>query len=337
MRTSSRHLLWLLHLVILAPPALPADGQPKRIALIAGKKSHAPGQHEYEHGSRLLKHAIETSPDLKGVRCDVILDGWPRDERLLDEADAIFTFSDGADASEQAHPLLLESRLEVLRRQMRRGCGLVLLHYTLFVPVRRGGPEFLDWAGGFFDYESGEPPRKWLSKIATHATRVSPATPAHPIARGLAPFELREEFYYQMRFRPDDPRTVPILTASIPPGGKDELVAWCVERADGGRGFAFTGGHFHDNWAVEGFRKMMLNAIAWTAKVEVPAKGVASTLPADFQPLPGEPRKSAKAAPGGASIQSLIAGGHNHAARDGFADCDTADEPCRLLPGCCFR
>ena len=30
--------------------------------------------------------------------------------------------------------------------------------------------------------------------------------------------------------------------------GRDEVLAWAVERPDGGRGFGFTGGHFHKNW-----------------------------------------------------------------------------------------
>ena len=30
---------------------------------------------------------------------------------------------------------------------------------------------------------------------------------------------------------------------------------------DGGRGFGFTGGHFHWNWGNDQFRKLMLNAI----------------------------------------------------------------------------
>ncbi|MCX6917466.1 MAG: hypothetical protein NT167_31270, partial [Verrucomicrobia bacterium] len=42
----------------------------------------------------------------------------------------------------------------------------------------------------------------------------------------------------------------------------------------GGRGFGFTGGHFHRNWANDNYRKVVLNAILWTAKVEVPANGV---------------------------------------------------------------
>jgi hypothetical protein len=57
-----------------------------------------------------------------------------------------------------------------------------------------------------------------------------------------------------------------------------QTLAWAVERKDGGRGFGFTGDHTHKNWRIEGFRKMVLNAIVWTAKIEVPKDGVESSL-----------------------------------------------------------
>ena len=53
---------------------------------------------------------------------------------------------------------------------------------------------------------------------------------------------------------------------------------WAVERPDGGRGFGFTGGHFHDNWANDDFRKAVLNALVWVAKVEVPPGGIESKV-----------------------------------------------------------
>jgi hypothetical protein len=59
---------------------------------------------------------------------------------------------------------------------------------------------------------------------------------------------------------------------------------WAVERADGGRGFGFTGGHFHDNWANEQIRKTVLNALVWVAKGTVPAGGIESKVsPEDLE------------------------------------------------------
>ena len=45
------------------------------------------------------------------------------------------------------------------------------------VPQKRGGPEFLDWVGGYFDYETGTAANHWYSKIQTAAT-----TPKNQVA-----------------------------------------------------------------------------------------------------------------------------------------------------------
>ena len=46
----------------------------------------------------------------------------------------------------------------------------------------------------------------------------------------------------------------------------------------------FTGGHFHDNWANDQFRKIVLNALVWLAKADVPASGVESKVtPEDIE------------------------------------------------------
>ena len=112
----------------------------------------------------------------------------------------------------------------------------------------------------------------------------------------MKPFKIYDEWYYNMRFQPD--HVTPILSA-VPPDsathgsdpahsgdpealkahkGMPHHVAWAYERPDGGRGFGFTGGHFHTNWGNENFRKTMLNAILWIAKAEVPANGVQSVV-----------------------------------------------------------
>ena len=107
-----------------------------------------------------------------------------------------------------------------------------------------------------------------------------------------------------MRFSDQMTRVTPLLTAmpsrdtlSRPDGAhsgnpqvrkevleekKPQHLAWAFERGDGkGRGFGFTGGHFHNNWQNDSFRKLVLNAIVWTAHGEVPAEGVTSSTPTE--------------------------------------------------------
>lgn len=72
---------------------------------------------------------------------------------------------------------------------------------------------------------------------------------------------------------------------------------WAVERPDGGRGFGFTGGHFHDNWGNDNYRKVVLNAMVWLAKVDVPKNGIESAVSeADLNANldPKNPRKPKK-------------------------------------------
>jgi trehalose utilization protein len=61
--------------------------------------------------------------------------------------------------------------------------------------------------------------------------------------------------------------------------GMPEHVAWAYQRPDGGRGFGFTGGHVHWNYAHNQLRKLLLNAFCWIAEIEVPAGGVATKTP----------------------------------------------------------
>jgi hypothetical protein len=131
--------------------------------------------------------------------------------------------------------------------------------------------------------------------VNPHWTANFDALPDHPITRGVKPLAIHDEWYYHMRFRDGLEGVTPILTdlpprssLSRPDGshsgnphvraaiarGEPQHMAWATERADGGRGFGFTGGHVHWNWADPNFRKLVLNAIAWCAKVEVPADGV---------------------------------------------------------------
>ncbi len=252
----------------------PAGGLAKdtKVVLLAGVKSHGPGEHEYERGMNLFRHCFDTSLNVRNVTVEVHTGGWPQDERTLDDADTIVIFSDGGSSGSQ-HPLVSGNHMAALEKQMQRGCGLVVIHWTLNLPSTIGNETFLRWVGGFKDFENpprpiGEPVRvqDW-SKQAEH-----------PICRGLKPFAMPEDEYKTPeRLLADHPGFVPILPFPGKPG--DPLWAWAWQRDDGGRGFAFIGGHKHAIWEIEDLRKAVLNAILWTAHKPVPDDGALSSLP----------------------------------------------------------
>ena len=151
--------------------------------------------------------------------------------------------------------------------------GLVCFHAATAVEDAVEG-QFLDWVGGN---------KKIGYSLHPMARNISLALPSaeHPVCRGVQPMKfLEEEFYCKILFRPGDKRITPILTAGPPPERPEvQVVGWTCERAGGGRAFACTGPHYHASFQNDGFRRLALNAILWTAKIDVPEGGVRSSAP----------------------------------------------------------
>jgi type 1 glutamine amidotransferase len=233
---------------------------------------------------------------------------WPSQEELS-KADSVVIYSDGGGG----HPALQGDRLQQLDVEMKRGCGFVTLHYAVEPTIAKGGKEFIDWMGGCFEVNWSVNPH-WDANFKEF--------PAHPISSGVKPFGTNDEWYFYMRFRQGMSGVTPILsdvapetTMSRPDGAhsgnptvresvknkEKQHVAWAAEREGGGRGFGFTGGHYHKGWANDSQRKLVLNAILWSAKADVPADGVASTVTEadmldnlDLKPGQGLPEKPKK-------------------------------------------
>ena len=144
-----------------------AQGETDRsanVVLIAGPiTGHPKEAHEYEKAVTLIKHCLETSPNAPSMNLSAHYQGWPEDPSILERADAILLVSDGSDHQETMHPFYREDRFAMLKKQMDRGCGLMLLHWSTFQPARFHD-EITEWIGGYFDYETGPEPRKWYSR-----------------------------------------------------------------------------------------------------------------------------------------------------------------------------
>ncbi len=243
----------------------------KKIVMVAGRQSHGPGDHEFNAGVKLLRGCLDKLPQVQAAEYH---NGWPKDPTAFDNADTIMLYMDGGGG----HPLIEPDHLRHMGELMHQGIGLACVHYAVEVPKDRGGPELLAWIGGY--YETG-------FSINPHWTADFKQLPDHAVTKGVKPFSINDEWYFNIRFR--EGAITPILTATPPDDkrgtpaakehpGRPEIVAWTTERPDGGRGFGFTGGHFHKNWGNDDFRKLVLNALFWTAKAEIPSGGVPSTV-----------------------------------------------------------
>jgi hypothetical protein len=122
------------------------------------------------------------------------------------------------------------------------------------------------------------------------------------VTQGVKPFSLRDEWYFNMRWAEHPAGRITEILVDTPSDkvrngpyvypqgpykhiqeakGRPEAMMWTFERNDGGRGFGFTGGHTHKHWGNENQRKIVLNALVWIAKGEIPSGGIESTVTAE--------------------------------------------------------
>ncbi len=267
-------------LVILS--TLTASAADKKLVLIAGKPSHPPGMHEFRAGCLLLQRCLAEYP---GLTVAVHTNGWPASDAAFEGAAAVVIYADGGGG----HPAIQGERLKLLQGLIEQGVGFGVMHYGCEVPKDRGGREFLDWVGGYYEDKYSCNPM-WSPDYQKF--------PVHPVTRGLQPFSIKDEWYFNLRWREGMAGVTPILVAKPsdqvrdgpyvwPAGpyphvqaakGKDETMMWVSEQGPR-RAFGFTGGHFHDNWGNEEFRRVILNALVWVNGLEVPESGVQSKLP----------------------------------------------------------
>jgi hypothetical protein len=263
-----------------------ASAADKNIVFVAGTPSHGPGEHEYRAGCLLLQKCLAGVPGVQSVV--VYSNGWPADPRAFDGADAIVLSMDGG----AGHALLKGDHLQQLGALMNKGAGLACIHWAVEPTPGKGEKELINWLGAAYEPNWSVNP-VWTADFKT--------LPHHPVCRGVKPFQMRDEWYFHLRFQDGMKGITPIL-AAVPPAstmdrpdgphsgnpavrqavknGEIQTMAWAYERPDGGRGFGFTGAHYHKNYANDNFRKVVLNGILWIAHAEVPANGVESSMSA---------------------------------------------------------
>ena len=260
-----------LFMLAVAMSSARADDAKTKILLIGKKPDHPFGTHMYLHTCEMLAKCLEQT---EGVET-VVSDGWPREAKTLEGVKTIVVYANPA-----AEMLLDGPHRKQVHEMMTAGVGLVTIHWASSVGkanLERLGPRWLSYLGG-----------TWVSNVGL-STGKSPLVrmaPKHPICRGWKEYELHDEFYLNPTLTEE---ATPI--AKVRAKDKDVVVGWAFERPGGGRAFGTTLGHFYRNFQQPAFRRMIVNAILWTAHVDIPTDGASVDIDKKYLDLPPRPAK----------------------------------------------
>ena len=275
----------------------------KHVLLLAGRKSHGFGAHDHTAGcallAKLLNHSgLPISAEMHALETE----GWPSEEKLA-KANSIVIYADGGGG----HPF--NEHLDELQKLTDKGVGIVCIHYGVETVTGPPGEAFLRWTGGFFEPHYSVNPH-WTAnykELPSHAVtrgvrpfQINDEWYYHmrfrenmagvtPLLTDLPPLTTLVEVDAQGKpvmtekdgkktyklSRPENAHNNnPHARKAVIEDKQPQHMAWATERSDGGRGFGCSGGHVHWNWGHNDFRKFFLNAIVWTAGLDVPADGV---------------------------------------------------------------
>lgn len=238
----------------------------KKIVLIGHEPDHPYRTHCYLPDCELLARCLRQTEGVEAV----VSRNWPTDPEVLRGVDAIVLH-----VREGGTLLFHPPHRDEAARLLKEGVGLAAIHWGTGAAMGEVGARWLAALGGWFNPE--------FSRYLVQESTVRVAEPGHPVSRGWNDYPLRDEFYIKLRFQPE---AKPVMVANV--DGDDYPIGWVYERPDSaGRSFGFVGGHFHDNFAVEEFRRGIVNGILWTAGVELPAGGAPCEIgPQDLELTP---------------------------------------------------
>lgn len=283
-------ILRVVLIVALLAPAAVAAQETRRIVFLAGPKDHGfAGRHEYEKDLRVLAQSLEAATNLRGITTEVHVGPAPRDPAVYRGAAAIVINSSSDRLETETHPLFPPDPttngrsyddetlafLAQIDSLAAGGMGVVVFHYANWTENWYARGRMLAWTGGLWvQMASRNPVDTWS---------MQPAAEGHPILRGVRPWSYRDEIFSRFFLPPNDDRRTDLIIGTPEQdrqGIGPQVAGFSYQREGGGRGFVYGGVDFHDNMALDDYRKFLLNGIVWAAGMEVPEGGVESPTPA---------------------------------------------------------
>ena len=142
-----------------------------KVVFISGSPSHGRMHHEHRAGNMLLAGALNQS----GLEVAAVLTphyGYPQDASILQDAATVVIFCTG----HRGH--VLNKHLDEFDQLMKKGVGVVMIHWATEAEKGDAGQKFLSWMGGFCDLD-------W--SVNPHWTPNFKEFPAHPICSSFSP------------------------------------------------------------------------------------------------------------------------------------------------------
>jgi type 1 glutamine amidotransferase len=285
----------------------------KKVVFLPGPQSHGWSGHAYTADCKLLAKTL--NENVPGVEAVVVEGGWPKDVKTLDGAAAIVVGCDGnnllgSEANWKALDALAKKGVGIAFLHYALDPGK---EYGKYLLDWLGGYYEQSWSvNPSWLAEFKVLPRHAITR-GVKPFRIEDEWYYHmrfaPEMKGVTPI-LTAVPPDSTRKGPDGPHSGnPTVRARL---GMSEHVAWACERPDSGsrgegilplhppdgarrqdagetqgrdglatygRGFGCTGGHTHWVYANNDFRKLMLNAVCWIARIEVPPDGVLTKTP----------------------------------------------------------
>lgn len=241
--------------------------EPLRVFIRAGKKSHAPGAHDFP---QFLKDWVPMLND-RGAKADGSLE-FPTKEQL-DKTDVLILHA------QEAGNIQIGEERKNLMEFLARGGGLVVIHAAA---VSKDHDWFKTIIGGSWHFGQ----TKWLeAPMSLYFTDHE-----NPITKDITNFDIDDEIYYDMDLLPEAKILAAAYTPNTPQvkGGNKEAQAraaeavakkkavniydiqpqmWTYEK-DKYRAFTCIPGHWYKNFSHVGLRTAILRGIAWAGKRE---------------------------------------------------------------------
>lgn len=276
-----------------------AQEQTKVIYFLSGIKDHPAGvgRHEVKKDMLVLQDCINQAYNIKGVK---IVTKFIDARSALDvddikDAAAIIVESSSASSSQRrTHPIFPPlppgqkkydqqtldylSKLDALHEA---GMGIMILHWGIAVD-NETNPTARDYYMKWF----GETAMEGYTQNPLGVWKVWPikAAEKNPILNGVHPWIYKDEIFSHLVVNPGDPYRTDLLMGESPGTNQSEFgspkgvisprgIASAYQKGNA-RGILWGGQDFHSALLNDDYRRFLLNAIVWTAGIQVPKGGV---------------------------------------------------------------